>query len=149
MNALADSNIGHYLTFKLGNEFYGIDILRVQEIKTYEALTPIPNAPKYTSGLVNLRGAVVPIYDLRVRFGFTDNHDESTVFIVVKVSVNGVDKVVGLVVDSVSDTYEIDLTQRQPAPQNEISQDYMYGLVNMNGHMIILLDVNNLCEKGL
>src|SRR5262245_49615412 len=113
----ADANMaaraGEYLTFKLGGEEYGIDILRVQEIRSYEQPTRIANAPAYLKGVVNLRGVIVPIVDLRVRLGCAQaEYNHFTVVIVLNVK----GRVVGAVVDSVSDVLELNGEQIRPAP---------------------------------
>jgi len=104
----ADNQI---LSFLLGDEQYGVDILRVQEIKGWERTTEIPNSPDYVMGVINLRGAVVPVIDLRVRFGLDKiTYDESTVVIILRAAdeQTGIQKIIGIVVDGVSDVHTID-----------------------------------------
>ena len=109
-----------YLTFALGQEEYGIDILRVQEIKGLSAVTPIPNSPAYVKGVMNLRGTVVPIFDLRLKFGMESQaYDRFTVIVVVNVG----ERIVGLVVDAVSDVLDIENGSIEPAPDLGASID--------------------------
>ena len=102
-----------YLTFTLGKEEYGIDILKVQEIRGYEAVTRIANAPEFIKGVVNLRGIIVPILDMRIKFNLGEaKYDRFTVVIILNVA----GRVVGMVVDSVSDVIQLTAEQIRPAP---------------------------------
>jgi purine-binding chemotaxis protein CheW len=138
---------GEYLTFRLGGEEYGIDILRVQEIRSYEAPTRIANAPAFLKGVVNLRGVIVPILDLRLKLA-CDNaaYDGFTVVIVLNVH----DRVVGVVVDSVSDVLELTGNQIKPSPKLNASVDagFITGIGTVkNGdaeRMLILVDIEAL-----
>jgi purine-binding chemotaxis protein CheW len=148
------SGIDQFLTFMLGEETYGIDILRVQEIKGWEATTQIPNMPSYVKGVINLRGVVIPIVDLRERFHMGNpTYDNSTVVIIVQVrSQDGSAKAVGIVVDGVSDVQDIDLSSLQPAPkftQGGVDADYVKGLATLEGKMVIVLSVDDLVNDGL
>jgi len=144
-----------YLTFRLGGEEYGIDILIVQEIRGYEAPTRIANAPSYVKGVVNLRGVIVPIFDLRVKLGLERvNYDSSTVTVIL--SVGG--RVVGAVVDSVSDVVNLEREQIKPAPQFNaaVNAGFITGIgVLEHGEqrrMLILVDIDRLmpsAETGL
>jgi purine-binding chemotaxis protein CheW len=112
-----------YLTFKLGAEEYGIDILKVQEIRGYDAVTRIANAPAFIKGVINLRGVIVPIVDLRLKFNLGDaRYDSFTVVIILNVA----NRVVGAVVDSVSDVLELAAEQIRPAPQFNAMLDAGY-----------------------
>lgn len=108
-----DKNADHedqgrqFLTFVLAGEEYAIDILKVQEIRGFESTTQIPNTPEYLLGVINLRGSVVPIVDMRVRFNLSVEDSANPVIILVKHSANGSERVVGIVVDAVSDVYSI------------------------------------------
>lgn len=143
------------LTFTLGNELYGLDILRVQEIKGWEVTTPIPNVPGYVKGVINLRGVVVPIVDLRERFHLGEpTYDSTTVVIIVKTLLNQKsEKVLGMVVDSVSDVHTVDLNSLQNAPRvgasGTVDQEFIRGLATLDGNMMILLDVDHLVQEGL
>ena len=142
---------GEYLTFCLGAEEYGIDILKVQEIRSYEPPTRIAKAPAFVKGVVNLRGVIVPILDMRMRFDLPDpKYDQFTVVIVL--SIGG--RVVGMVVDSVSDVTQLGAEQIRPAPEmgSVLGTDYLMGLGTLDGRMLILLDIDRLMsseEMGL
>jgi len=147
--------VREFLTFKLGGEEYGIDILKVQEIRGYEAVTRIANAPAFIKGVVNLRGVIVPIVDLRVKFELGEaRYDTFTVVIILNVA----RRVVGAVVDSVSDVLALDGKQIKPAPEfNSLLQaDYITGLGTVptadGERLLILVDIERLMsspEMGL
>ena len=141
-----------YLTFQLGEEEYGIDILRIQEIRSWEGATTIPNTPDYVLGVVNLRGIVVPILDLRQRFNLPSaDFDESTVVVVVEVIHEGNERVIGAVVDSVSDVYNFSSEDIGETPDMgiRISAEVVKGLAMAEDKMIILLDIDKLITLGL
>lgn len=141
------------LSFILGREEYGVDILTVQEIKGWEKTTAIPNTPEYVMGVINLRGAVVPIIDLRVRFGLDNiTYNESTVVIILRaVDESGSQKIIGLVVDGVSDVYSINATEIQDSPDmnGTIHTDYVNGLATVGEKMLVVLNVNQLINEGI
>ncbi|MBD3754406.1 MAG: purine-binding chemotaxis protein CheW [Gammaproteobacteria bacterium] len=141
------------LSFILGREEYGVDILTVQEIKGWEKTTAIPNTPNYVMGVINLRGAVVPIIDLRVRFGLENiTYNESTVVIILRAEdVSGSQKIIGLVVDGVSDVYTLNKSEIQSSPdmQGTIHTDYVNGLATVGEKMIVVLNVNQLINEGI
>ncbi len=161
MNAAIDVNgtsmgmeagTDQYLTFMLADEEYGVDILRVQEIRGWESATAIPNAPDYVLGVVNLRGVVVPIFDLRKRFNL--EHAEftpETVTVVVKVQYEKGERTIGMVVDGVSDVYNITAENVNPAPDvgGSVSMEFIKGLATINNEMIILLDIDELINVGV
>jgi purine-binding chemotaxis protein CheW len=131
---------GEFLTFRLGAEEYGIDILRVQEIRSYEVPTRIANAPAFIKGVVNLRGVIVPIVDLRVKLGCeTVEYNEFTVVIVLNVA----GRVVGAVVDSVSDVLELPQDAVKPAPElaSSVDTSFITGIGNVGERMLILMDI--------
>lgn len=132
-----------FLTFNLGEELYGVDILRVQEIKGYTAVTKIPNTPSYIKGVLNLRGTIVPIVELRTKFGMpTIEYTMFTVIIVVVVK----EKVMGLVVDAVSDVLDIDKKDIQ-APPNfgaRINVSFMNGIGKSGDKLVTLLDIDRM-----
>jgi purine-binding chemotaxis protein CheW len=132
------------LTFVLNNEIYGIDILRIQEIKDVEKCTPIPNSPEWTLGVINLRGSVVPIFDLRRMF--FNYVSEEGVIIVLRVEKDGKSKVVGIVVDAVSNTEFANMAELQAAPKGDINSTHVFvdGLVSIDGRMVILTDVDKI-----
>ena len=128
-----------FLTFRIGAEEYGIDILKVQEIRSYEAPTRIAHAPHFVKGVVNLRGVIVPIVDMRIRLGCDAETNAFTVVIVLNV----VGRVVGMVVDSVSDVLEMARAAIRPAPEvgSSIDTRFVTGLGNVNDRLLILLDI--------
>jgi purine-binding chemotaxis protein CheW len=139
-----------YLSFKLGAEEYGIDILKVQEIRGYEPPTRIANAPVFIKGVVNLRGVIVPIVDMRVRFGLADaEYNSFTVVIILNIA----GRTVGMVVDSVSDVLELGGEQIKPAPEFSAAIDasYITGLGTLKTgeleRMLILLDIESLVRS--
>jgi len=143
-------NLVQFLSFTLGNEEYGVDILRVQEIRSWEPVSRIPNVPSYEKGVVNLRGAIVPIVDLRERFGL--GHLEYTALTVVVVlqmqTEQGQDRVMGVVVDSVSDVVDVDKKTIQESPNfgTKVSTEFINGLASVNERMVMLLDVDKLLK---
>jgi purine-binding chemotaxis protein CheW len=134
---------GEFLTFRLGEEEYGIDILRVQEIRSYEAPTRIANAPAFIKGVVNLRGVIVPIVDLRLKLGCA-NAEYNSFTVVIVLNVRG--RVVGAVVDSVSDVLELAGDAVKPAPEMNSAVDvsFITGIGNVADRMLILMDIEAL-----
>jgi purine-binding chemotaxis protein CheW len=139
-----------YLSFRLGHEEYGIDILKVQEIRGYEEPTKIANAPAFIKGVVNLRGVIVPIVDLRLKFGLSDAaFDDFTVVIILNVA----RRVVGVVVDSVSDVIEFTAAQMRPAPEfnGAVDASYITGLGSTSNdagdRLLILTDIERLMSS--
>lgn len=137
-----------YLTFILAGEEYGISILQVQEIKAWETATPIPNMPDFILGVINLRGTIVPVIDLRRRFGLESvPFGPSTVVIVVKViDSNGKERTMSMVADAVSEVYDVASADLQPAPDfgEVVDSASITGLATIDEKMIILLDINHL-----
>ena len=136
-----------YLTFHLGEELYGVDILRVQEIKGYTAVTRIPNTPSHIKGVLNLRGTIVPIVELRTKFGMpTIDYTMFTVIVVVVVK----DKVTGLVVDCVSDVLNIGKTDIQPTPEfgAKVDVSYLNGIGKSGDKLVAILDIDRLLTDG-
>lgn len=134
---------GEFLTFRLGEEEYGIEILKVQEIRGYDAVTTIANAPSFIKGVINLRGVIVPIVDLRIKFGVGQaDYNQFTVVIVLNVG----SRVVGIVVDSVSDVMTLTSEQIKPAPEFSSSFDtrYLTGIGAIDDRMLILVDIERL-----
>jgi len=139
----AESVSRELLTFTLGDEEYGIDILKVQEIRGYEAVTTIANAPEFIKGVINLRGIIVPIVDMRIKFNLGNiTYDQFTVVIILNVA----NRVVGMVVDGVSDVITLKDEQIKPAPEFGASLDtkYLLGLGTVDERMIILVDIEHL-----
>ena len=134
------------LTFTLGQEEYGIDILKVQEIRGYDAVTAIANSPEFIKGVINLRGIIVPIVDLRIKFHLGRvEYDQFTVVIILNV----VNRVVGIVVDGVSDVIALAADQLKPAPEFSSSLDtqYIQGLGTVDERMIIVMDIEKLLSS--
>jgi purine-binding chemotaxis protein CheW len=138
---------GEFLTFRLGAEEYGIDILRVQEIRSYEQPTRIANAPAFIKGVVNLRGVIVPIVDLRLKLG-CESADYNSFTVVIVLNVRG--RVVGAVVDSVSDVLELPRDSIKAAPEMASSVDagFITGIGSINDRMLILMDIESLMSSA-
>ncbi|SFU99164.1 purine-binding chemotaxis protein CheW [Pseudoduganella namucuonensis] len=135
-----------FLAFTLGEEEYGIDIQKVQELRGYEAVTRIANAPEFIKGVVNLRGIIVPIIDMRIKFNLgTPSYDQFTVVIILNIG----GRVMGMVVDSVSDVITLTDEQIRPAPDmgSEFDVDYMTGLGVVEERMLILTDIDRLMSS--
>ncbi|MGB0663811.1 MAG: chemotaxis protein CheW [Pontibacterium sp.] len=140
-----------YLTFLLADEEYAVEILRVEEIRVWSPVTRLPNSPKYVKGVLNLRGAIIPIIDLRTRFGLpTSEYGPTTVVIVVKVMSGEKERVMGIVVDAVMETYRILESQVLPPPKvhGQIDTEYLRGLATMDERMIVILDVDHVMNSG-
>lgn len=141
--------LNQFLTFILDGEEYGIPILKVSGIQGWEKTTPIPNSPSYVKGIINLRGEVVPIIDLRKRFGLKEkDYDAHTVVIVIKVGNDDKTRTVGLVVDAVADVYNIGKEQMHNTPEfgEKIDQDFVDGLGMIGEKLVIILEINNLVD---
>ena len=138
---------GEFLTFRLGGEEYGIDILRVQEIRSYESPTRIANAPSFIKGVVNLRGVIVPIVDLRLKLG-CDSADYDSFTVVIVLNVKG--RVVGAVVDSVSDVLQLSKEAVKAAPELSSSMDtsFITGIGNVGERMLILMDIEGFMSSA-
>jgi purine-binding chemotaxis protein CheW len=129
-----------YLTFTLGTEEYGVEILKVQEIKGYSQVTPIPNTPAYVKGVMNLRGSIIPVVDLRSKLSMAETtYNQFTVIIVVRVGA----KTVGLVVDAVSDVLNIPSQDVQPAPDfgAQVDARFISGMAKAGEKLVVLLDI--------
>ena len=140
------------LTFVLGNETYGVDILRVQEIRGWSAVTKIPHAPSHVLGVLNLRGSIVPIVDLRMRFSL-DRAEYTTVTVIIVVSVMSAAgrRDFGLVVDGVSDVVDVKTEEVKAAPDLGArgATDYIRGLVPVSERMVVLLDIDRLIGNDM
>ena len=134
------------LTFTLGTEEYGIDILKVQEIRGYDAVTTIANSPDFIKGVINLRGIIVPIVDMRIKFKLGSvTYDETTVVIILNIA----NRVVGMVVDGVSDVTTLKPEEIRPPPEFGAGLDvqYLQGLGTVDDRMIILVDIDKLMSS--
>ncbi len=135
-----------YLSFVLGEAQYGIDILKVQEIRTYEPPTRIANTPAFIKGVINLRGNIVPIIDLRVKFGLPEQrYDTQTVVIVLNVA----KRTIGVVVDGVSDVLAVPASEIKPPPElsGALDTQYLLGLATVGGQMLIIIDIEKLLSS--
>ena len=150
--AALKKNVRQYLTFILAGEEYGIEILKVREIRGWEPPTMLPNTAAYVLGVINLRGTVVPIVDLRQRFGMEcKEFDKTTVVVVVRVKTEDKERIIGLVVDAVSDVYDVNEDTIRPAPDLGVAIDteYVRGLATLDDKMIIVLDIDHLISTGV
>ena len=139
-----------YLTFILGGEEFGIDILCVQEIRVWSSVTELPNKPEYIKGVINLRGVIIPIIDLRQRFGKTAlDYNEQTVTIILNNQSTENPMVVGIVVDAVSEVYKFEQSsiRKPPAFGSQIDSCFLKGLASIEEKLIILLDTNSLLKQ--
>ena len=138
---------GEFLSFALGEEHYGVDILKVQEIRGYDSVTRLPDAPDYIKGVINLRGTIVPVIDLRLKLRLKEaRYDAFTVMIVLNVE----DRVVGIVVDSVSDVIPLGPEQIRPKPEFGAAVDtrFISGIGTVDERMLILLDIETLLDSA-
>lgn len=139
------THIREFLAFKIANEEYGVDILRVQEIRSYEKPTTIANAPEHLKGVVNLRGVIVPIIDLRIKLGVGEvRYDHLTVVIVLNIG----DRVVGVVVDGVSDVLTLEPSQLRPVPalDSNFDPEHLLAIGSVDERMLILLDIEKFLQ---
>jgi purine-binding chemotaxis protein CheW len=147
----ATAPAAEFLTFALGSEEYGVDILKVKEIRGYDAVTRLPDAPDYIKGVINLRGTIVPVVDMRLKFRLERaEYTALTVMIVLNVA----DRVVGMVVDSVSDVVQLSAEQVRAVPEigATIDRQFLTGIGTLDERMLILLDIERLMastEMGL
>ena len=140
------STISQYLTFTLGREEYAVDILKVQEIRGYDSVTAIANSPSFIKGVINLRGVIVPIVDMRIKFNVGElTYDQFTVVIILNV----LNRVVGIVVDGVSDVITLLPEQMKASPEFGAALDtkYIMGLGTVDERMIILVDIEKLMSS--
>ncbi|WP_404342061.1 chemotaxis protein CheW [Pseudoalteromonas mariniglutinosa] len=144
LTAEQQQGVKQFLTFFMADEEYGVDILAVQEIRSWEAITVIPNAPNHVKGVINLRGTIVPIIDLRLRFGIhAIEYGPNTVVIVLKIKFAVNSKIMGIVVDAVSDVYSIMEQDAKAVPHltDSDNAEFVAGLVNVGEKMVALLDL--------
>lgn len=143
---VADDPAAHsreYLSFRIGGEEYGIHILQVQELRGFEKVTRIAGAPEHLLGVINLRGIIVPIIDLRIRLGDASPvYDQFTVVIILNLR----ERVVGMVVDSVSDVIGLDDTQIRPAPDmgGAVSTEHLIGVATLDARLVLLVDIEQM-----
>ncbi len=145
-----EAQLSQYLTFILNGEEYGVDILRVQEIKGWEGATPIPRTPSYVRGVINLRGTVVPVIDLRARFGLEQiAYGTTTVIVVMTVMHKETSRTLGIVVDGVSEVCNVSPQDLKPAPEfgGAANVNFISGLATVDKKMVIILDVDRLLSS--
>lgn len=144
--AVALQGPSEFLTFRLGEEEYGVDILKVQEIRGYDSVTRIPDAPDFIKGVINLRGTIVPVVDMRIKFRLGKaEYNEFTVMIILTVA----GRVVGMVVDSVSDVMQLGAEQIRPTPEvaGAVSTRFITGIGTLDDRMLILVDIEKLMSS--
>lgn len=135
-----------FLTYVLGDETYALDIMTVKEIRGYETTTKIANAPSFIKGVINLRGDIVPIIDLRIKFGIGEaTYNEWTIVIMLNIH----ERIVGIVVDGVSDVMNLEEDDIRPAPEFGVAFDsqYLHGLAALEDHMVIIVDIEALISS--
>jgi len=145
--AVIDEAYNQFLTFSLAGEEYGVDILGVQEVKVWTKVTVLPNTPGYIKGVLNLRGVIVPIIDLRARFGIeSTDYDSTTVIIVLKLKINNQEQIIGLVVDAVSDVLDIRHSDIKSVDGFDVrsKSEAVTGVATVNSKLIIMLDAAKL-----
>lgn len=145
--AAAGALPSEYLTFTLGAEEYGVDILKVQEIRGYDTVTRIPDAPDFIKGVINLRGTIVPVVDMRLKFKLGRvEYNEFTVMIILNVA----QRIVGMVVDGVSDVMQLAPDQIRPAPEfgSAVNSRFITGLGTFDNRMLILVDIEKLMSAA-
>lgn len=146
---IADEASDQYLTFSLAGEEYGVDILAVQEVKVWTDVTTLPNTPAYIKGVLDLRGSIVPIIDLRQRFGMTAvDYDAMTVIVVLKLNIDGKTRVIGLVVDSVSDVLDIPHSAQKSIDDFDVNtrSRAITGVATVSGKLVIMIDAGKLLD---
>lgn len=142
------------LTFSIGNNGYGIPILEVKELIGMMEITTVPKTPEFIKGIINLRGKIIPVMDLRIKFGIeSQEYDERTCIIVVEVRINGVKKLLGVVVDTVSEVVTISEDQVEPPPEYglTVGHNSILGIGKIKDRVVIILDINEVfaCEEIL
>lgn len=145
MDEAEAAKLVQFVSFKVGDSEYGIDIMAVREIQGWTNVTVLPNTPDYVRGVLNLRGAIVPIFDLRCRF--SGAHTDATPLHVVIIVAVG-DRIMGLLVDAVSDILTINSDEVMPVPEIETQADqrFLSGLITVEDHMVALLEINKLFD---
>lgn len=147
MSVPSIKDVRQYLTFKLGEEVFAMDVSHVREILEFTGVTKVPKTPDYMRGVINLRGSVVPVLDLRLKFGMSMTEKTvNTCIIVLEVSLEGEKIVLGALVDSVQEVFELDPEQIEPPPRIgiQIKTDFIKGMGKRNDHFIIILDIDRL-----
>lgn len=149
--ATATVKSGKFLTFQLDEEVYGLDILKVKEIIGIMDITPVPQSPSYVKGVLNLRGKIIPVVDLRLKFGFQEReYTDRTCIIVVELAANEGKMLVGIIVDAVSEVTNISDSDVEATPEfgSSFATDYIQGMAKIKGKVVILLDINRVLSGG-
>ena len=150
-DVMNDEASDQYLTFTLAGEEYGVDILGVQEVKVWTGVTVLPNTPAYIKGVLNLRGVIVPIIDLRTRFGIdTADYDTTTVIVVLKLEIEGKSKVIGIVVDAVSDVLDIPHSAQKSVDEFDLNSrsNAITGVATVNNKLVIMMNAAKLLDTS-
>ncbi len=145
---------GKHLTFSLGKESYGIPILQVREIIGMMEITPVPKTPDFIKGIINLRGKIIPVMDLRCKFGMPEKeYNERTCIIVVEIDINGLQKLLGVVVDMVSEVVSINASEIEPPPEygQNAEHNFILGIGKIKDKVVIILDIEEIfvCDEVL
>jgi len=147
MSVPSIKDVRQYLTFKLGEEVFAMDVSHVREILEFNSVTKVPKTPDFMRGVINLRGSVVPVLDMRLKFGMSMTEKTvNTCIVVLEVSLEGEKIVIGALVDSVQEVFELDPEQIEPPPRIgiQIKTDFIKGMGKRNDHFIIILDIDKL-----
>ena len=139
-----------YLTFGLGEEHFALDVANVREILEFSTVTRVPGTPDYMRGVINLRGSVVPVLDMRLKFGLRETESTiSTCIVVVEVSLNGENIVMGALVDSVQEVFELEPQHIEPAPRigTQVRTDFIKGMGKRNERFVIILDIDKVFSE--
>jgi purine-binding chemotaxis protein CheW len=145
MSVASITDIRQYLTFQLGDEMFGLDVSHVREILEFNTVTKVPKTPEYMRGVINLRGSVVPVLDMRLKFGLSQTEKTvDTCIIVVEVSFEDETTIIGALVDSVQEVFELDPGEIEPAPRIgiQLKTEFIKGMGKRDDHFIILLDID-------
>jgi len=144
---LPHSSSMEFLTFTLGSENYGVDILKVREIRGWEKIRELHDTPEYVKGVLDLRGSIVPIVDLRIRFNI-DDYEYTTTTVIIVLAADNDGGMMGIVVDSVSDVLAISQTDIKATPSlgSKINTDYIHGMVTTDDHMVMLVESDKLLD---
>jgi purine-binding chemotaxis protein CheW len=147
----ASAAAGKYLTFELGDEYYGLEILKVQEIIGMQPITRVPRTPQFVRGVINLRGKVIPVIDLRAKFDLPQQEDtDRTCTIVVQIAQKGQQVITGIIVDEVSEVMDISADQIQPPPAlgTSVDTEFIMGMGKVGEHVVMLLDIDRALSSG-
>ena len=145
MSVASITDIRQYLTFQLGEEVFALDVSHVREILEFTTVTKVPKTPEYMRGVINLRGSVVPVLDMRLKFGMSITEKTvNTCIIVVEVSFEGETTIIGALVDSVQEVFELEPDQIEPAPKigTQLKTEFIKGMGKKDDRFIIMLDIN-------